>query len=106
MTPETLSLAGKIAIVTGAGRESGLGAGIATALARNGASVALNYVNDATGPRAAGLADRLCAEFGERAAVPVQADIEATTGAFQLVNCTLVAFRTDHVDILSACRLP
>ena len=106
MTPETLSLAGKIAIVTGAGRESGLGAGIATALARNGASVALNYVSDATGPRASDLADRLCAEFGDRAAVAVQAGIETTTGAVQLVNCTLVAFRADHVDILSACRLP
>ncbi|RYO94319.1 hypothetical protein DL766_000596 [Monosporascus sp. MC13-8B] len=32
MAPDTLSLTGKIAIVTGAGREPGIGAGIATAL--------------------------------------------------------------------------
>lgn len=42
MSPDTLSLDGKIAIVTGSGRENGIGAAIAFALAGNGASVAIN----------------------------------------------------------------
>ncbi len=42
MTPDTLSLDGKVAIVTGSGRENGIGAAIAFALAVNGASITIN----------------------------------------------------------------
>ncbi|KAM0274305.1 hypothetical protein ACHAQH_007979 [Verticillium albo-atrum] len=41
-------LQGKVPIVTGSGRENGIGAGIALAFARNGASVVVNYVSDSS----------------------------------------------------------
>jgi NAD(P)-dependent dehydrogenase (short-subunit alcohol dehydrogenase family) len=46
MAAETLSLAGKTALVTGSSRENGIGAAIARALAQNGASVAIHYVSE------------------------------------------------------------
>jgi NAD(P)-dependent dehydrogenase (short-subunit alcohol dehydrogenase family) len=58
MTHDTLSLDGKVAIVTGSGRENGIGAAIANALARNGAAVTINYVSDSSAPRAAAVAKR------------------------------------------------
>ncbi|KAK8868503.1 short-chain dehydrogenase [Apiospora arundinis] len=45
MTADTLDLTGKVAIVTGSGRENGIDDGIAKVLARNGASVAIHYVS-------------------------------------------------------------
>ncbi|RYP49084.1 hypothetical protein DL768_005142 [Monosporascus sp. mg162] len=105
MAPDTLSLAGKIAIVTGAGREPGIGAGIATALARNGAAVVLNFVSDSTIPKAAAVAERLRTDYGARVAT-VQADIESPEGAAELVKKSLGAFETDHIDILSQYQLP
>ncbi|RYP33576.1 hypothetical protein DL767_004691 [Monosporascus sp. MG133] len=100
MTPDTLSLSGKIALVTGAGREPGLGAGIATALARNGAAVVLNFVSDSTIPKAAAVAERLRTDYGARVAT-IQADIESPEGAAELAKKTLETFETDHIDILS-----
>lgn len=99
MAPESLSLAGKVAIVTGSGREPGLGAGIAEALARNGASVVINYFSDSTGPKAKALAERLEAQYSARA-ITVQEDIESEEGAKRLAETTLAAFKTDHIDIL------
>ncbi|ORY65151.1 uncharacterized protein BCR38DRAFT_432006 [Pseudomassariella vexata] len=108
MAPETLSLAGKVAIITGSGRESGIGAGIATALDRNGASVVLNYASDPTAPRAASLAKRLQTDCGTKA-VAIQADIETQEGADRLVKRSLKELGTDHIDILvnnAGCNLP
>ncbi|KAK6218738.1 kinesin-like nuclear fusion protein [Pestalotiopsis sp. IQ-011] len=105
---ETLSLEAKVAIVTGAGRDSGIGAAIATALARNGAAVAINYFSDSTAPSAQAVADRLKTEYGARA-VPIQANVETEEGAAALVEKTLAAFGVDHVDILvnnAGCNLP
>jgi NAD(P)-dependent dehydrogenase (short-subunit alcohol dehydrogenase family) len=59
MTYDTLSLEGKVAIVTGSGRENGIGAGIALALARNGASVVVNHVSDSSEKRAENVAKTL-----------------------------------------------
>ncbi|RYP73481.1 hypothetical protein DL770_007774 [Monosporascus sp. CRB-9-2] len=103
MAPDTLSLSGKIAIVTGAGREPGLGAGIATALARNGAAVVLNFVSDSTIPKAAAVAERLRTDYGARVAT-IQVDIESPEGAAELVKKTLEVFETDHIDILNLVR--
>ncbi|KAI0132645.1 hypothetical protein BJ170DRAFT_718703 [Xylariales sp. AK1849] len=98
MAPETLSLAGKIAIVTGSGRENGIGAAIALALARNGAAVTLNYVTDSLATRAEKTAQSI-RDLGARVAL-VQADITKPEGATKIVTETLKAFETDHVDIL------
>ena len=98
MTADTLSLAGKVAIITGSGRETGIGAGIATALARNGASVVINHVSDTTAQRAAAVAQKIVNAGGK--AVVVQADVSTKEGAEKLVQQSLEKFGVNHVDIL------
>lgn len=98
MPPDTLSLEGKVAIVTGSGRENGIGAGIAAALARNGARVAINYVSDSTAPRAAEVVNRIESQGGR--VVAIQADVSTSEGASKLVRETAKAFDTEHIDIL------
>ncbi len=98
MPVDTLSLAGKVAIVTGSGRENGIGAGIAVALARNGAAVTLNYISDSVTKRAHALADKIKADGGR--ATVVQTTVDTPEGAQFLVQETLKAFGTDHIDIL------
>ena len=98
MPEDTISLAGQVAIVTGSGRENGIGAAIALALARNGASVTINYVSESSASRAETVAKNLEA-VGARATV-VQADISTPEGATKLVRETLKAFDTNKIDIL------
>ncbi|KAK3294435.1 uncharacterized protein B0H64DRAFT_343800 [Chaetomium fimeti] len=98
MAPATLSLAGKTAIVTGSGRENGIGAAIAMALARNGARVAINYVSDGSAPRAAKVAANVEAVGAQ--VIVVQADVSTPEGAAKLVKDTLSGFETDKIDIL------
>jgi NAD(P)-dependent dehydrogenase (short-subunit alcohol dehydrogenase family) len=98
MAPDTLSLAGKVAIVTGSGKQNGIGAGIASALARNGASVVINYVSEATGPRAAEVVKKIEADGGKAAVV--QADVTTPGGATSLVQQALKAFQVEKIDIL------
>lgn len=98
MTADDLSLAGRVAIVTGSGRENGIGAGIAVALARNGAAVTINYVNDHVAERAVAVAEGI-RKAGGRATV-VQADVSTPEGAKSLVEGTLKSFGVDHIDIL------
>lgn len=97
---DSLSLAGKTAIVTGSGKENGIGAAIALALARNGARVAINYVSDATAPRAAKVAASIEAVAGKGSAVAVQQDITTPEGTKKLVAEVINAFGTDQIDIL------
>jgi NAD(P)-dependent dehydrogenase (short-subunit alcohol dehydrogenase family) len=103
MAPDTLSLQGKVAIVTGSGRENGIGAGIAIALGRNGALVAINHISDYTAPRAAAVAKKI-EELGGRAIV-VQADVTKTDDVKRLVDTTLKAFEVDRIDILGKTML-
>ncbi|KAL6407270.1 putative short chain type protein [Ilyonectria robusta] len=98
MPSDTLSLAGKVAIVTGSGRENGIGAGIVVALARNGAAVTINYVSDSVTKRAHDLADNIKADGGR--VTVVQSTVDTEEGAQFLVQETLKAFGTDHIDIL------
>lgn len=98
MPVDTLSLEGKVAIVTGSGRENGIGAGVAVALGRNGAAVTINYVTDSVAQRAQAVADKVRA-VGGRATV-VQASVDTPEGARRIVSETLKAFGTDHIDIL------
>ncbi|WZH47023.1 3-oxoacyl-reductase [Fusarium acuminatum] len=95
---DTLSLQGKVAIITGSGRENGIGAGIALALARNGASVVVNYVSDSTKDRAEVVCSRLREAGGQ--AIAIQASVNTKEGAQYLVDKTLEGFKTDHIDIL------
>jgi NAD(P)-dependent dehydrogenase (short-subunit alcohol dehydrogenase family) len=96
----SLSLANKVALISGSGKENGIGAGIALALARAGARVAINYVSDSTAPRAAEVVARIEAAAGKGSVVVVQADIATPHGAKKLISETLRGFGVDAVDIL------
>lgn len=98
MAPDTLSLEGKVAIITGSGRENGIGAAIARVLARNGASVVINHVSDASKARAMDVAAEIV-KAGGKAAV-VQGTIETIAGARDIVDKTLAAFGAQDIDIL------
>jgi NAD(P)-dependent dehydrogenase (short-subunit alcohol dehydrogenase family) len=98
MAPETLSLAGKVAIITGSGRTNGIGAGIATTLAANGARVVINYISDETTTQAAAVAQTIRDAGGEAAVV--RSDISTPEGASKLVQDSLAAFGVEHIDIL------
>jgi NAD(P)-dependent dehydrogenase (short-subunit alcohol dehydrogenase family) len=97
MPADNLSLTGKVAIVTGSGRENGIGAAIASTLARNGAAVTINYVSESSAPRAEIVAERIRSEGGRVTVIRAAVD---QRGAQALVDGTLKAFGTDHIDIL------
>jgi len=96
--PDTLSLAGKVAVVTGSGRWGGLGAAIAFALARNGAAVAINYSTANTAERAGIVIDKL--RLTGAKVLALQADVASAEGAQDLIVKTLEGFGADHIDIL------
>jgi len=102
MTVENLSLEGKVAIVTGSGRETGIGAAIAKALARNGASVTINYVSDKVTKRAEAVVKAIKGFGGQ--ATAIQSDVTSPNGAKLLVDGTLKAFDVDHIDILGRLK--
>lgn len=97
MSSDTLSLAGTVAIVTGSGRENGIGAGIAFALARNCAPVTINYVSESSTARAEKVARKIRDAGGKATIIRAPVDEE---GAKALVEGTLKAFETGHIDIL------
>src|ERR1700690_2359334 len=86
-----LDLTGKIALVTGASK--GIGAAIATELAREGAGVSIC----ARAPRALDETARDLAQLG-RQVVAVPADLATADGVQAVVDATLAAF--GRVDIL------
>jgi len=88
----TKKLDGKVAIVTGASK--GIGAGIATALADEGASVVVNYSASKQG------ADRVVATIAGRGgkAIAVQGDVSKQADIERLVSETQKAF--GRLDIL------
>ncbi|KAB5547260.1 short chain type dehydrogenase [Coniochaeta sp. 2T2.1] len=99
--PDTLSLTGKVAIITGSGRSKGIGAGIASTLSRNGCRVAINYASDSTAAQAAEVVKRIEAQGGgQHRAVAIQADVSTPEGAARLVGETMRAFGVERVDIL------
>jgi NAD(P)-dependent dehydrogenase (short-subunit alcohol dehydrogenase family) len=105
MSADTLSLAGKTALVTGSGKENGIGAAIARAFARNGASVAIHYVSENSKARAEKLAIDINQQFGTKITV-VQGGLENPDVAKSLVEQILKAFDVDHIDILGTARCP
>ncbi|KAI8950142.1 hypothetical protein F4801DRAFT_602591 [Xylaria longipes] len=99
MSPDTLSLAGKVALVTGSGKENGIGAAIARAFARNGASVAIHYVSDGSKARAEKTAAAIAKEFGTKTTV-VQGSVASSDAARSIVEQTKKGLGADHIDIL------
>ncbi|RAK98549.1 SDR family NAD(P)-dependent oxidoreductase, partial [Aspergillus ibericus CBS 121593] len=94
--PDSLSLQGKVALITGSGKTRGIGAAIATLLAHHGASVVLNYVSSSTAPAAAGVAETITAAGGK--ALVVQADISRPEEAQRLIQEAVAAF--GKIDVL------
>lgn len=99
MTVDTLSLAGKTALVTGSGRENGVGAAIARGLARNGAPVALHYVSQGSKARAEKSAADIAKEFGTKTTV-VHGSVSDFSTTREMVSEALRGLGTDHIDIL------
>jgi 3-oxoacyl-[acyl-carrier protein] reductase len=85
-------LAGKVALVTGASK--GIGAGIAKALADEGASVVVNYASSKQG------AERVVAEIARDAgqAIAIQGDVSKHEDIKRLLSETVKAF--GRLDIL------
>lgn len=92
------SLSGKVAIITGSGRENGIGAGIAYAFARHGASVVINYVSDSSAARANKVAEKVRG-LGGKAAV-IQGSITSRPGARHIVQSAMTEFNVRSIDIL------
>jgi len=92
-TSSALSLAGKVALVTGSSQ--GIGASIALKLAADGANVVVNYHgNKAKADDTVAAIQKLKA--GK--AVAIQADVSSVEGGKKLVQDTLAAY--GHIDIL------
>jgi len=85
-------LAGKVAVVTGASK--GIGAGIAKALAAEGAAVVVNYASSKAGADA--VVDAITKAGGK--AVAVQGDVSSETQAKGIIDAALNAF--GRLDIL------
>ena len=105
MSTDSLSLANKVAIVTGSGRENGIGAAIALALAKAGARVTVNYVSEASASRAAQVVSNIESAAGKGVATSVRADVSTVQGSKKIVDETLRAFEVDHIDIIGECRI-
>jgi len=89
-----MSLAGKVILITGASK--GIGAAIATRVARDGASVIINYSSDSKP------ADALVQTIGANRAFAVKADVSSVAGVESLVNATVKKFGKIDVVIPSA----
>ena len=87
---------GKVAVVTGASR--GIGRGIALRLAREGATVAVNYRSDEAGARET---VRLIAE-AEGKAVPVRGDVGVASEAASIVSSAVEQLGGLHVLVNNA----
>ncbi|KAK7751745.1 hypothetical protein SLS62_006230 [Diatrype stigma] len=90
------------ALITGSGKENGIGAGIARAFARNGAAVAIHYVSEESKPKAAKVAECLANEFGVKTTV-VQGSVEDRETTKGIVTQALKGLGVDHIDILGTC---
>ena len=95
-----MRLAGKVALVTGA--QQGIGRAIAVALARDGADVGVNYLDD---PSAAErVADEVRA-LGRRA-IAVQADVSQAAGVHAMVRTLVDALGPPEVLVNNAGVFP
>ncbi|KAI0043509.1 NAD(P)-binding protein [Auriscalpium vulgare] len=92
-----LPLAGKVAIVTGSSRS--IGASIAQRLASDGASVVVNYVNNAIA--AESVVSAIHTE-GKGKAISIKADVSSVAGAKSLLDQSISAFGKLDILVLNA----
>ncbi len=92
MTKDSLQLAGRVAVITGASR--GIGRAVAQQLAKLGAHVVINYRQDETAARETVAVAR---DAGVDA-IAVRADVSTLAGASELVAQTLAHFK--RLDLL------
>ncbi|KDR83214.1 hypothetical protein GALMADRAFT_134701 [Galerina marginata CBS 339.88] len=93
----TTSLLGKVAVVTGSSRS--IGAAIAKCLGENGASVVVNYVNDANAAEEVVQAIR---SQGKGGAIAVKADTSNLEGGQHLIDETMKTFGRIDILVLNA----
>lgn len=86
---------GRVALVTGASR--GIGRSAALTLAREGAAVVVNYLNNREDAEAVVSA----VEAMGQSAISVQADVQTETGCRKLVESTISAFHRIDVLVIS-----
>lgn len=101
---DSLALTNKVAIVTGSGRENGIGAAIALTLAKAGARVVINYVSDATASRAEVVRAKIEEAAGKDSVIVVKADVSTEEGCKKIVGEALSKFKVDHIDIIGMPR--
>ena len=85
-------LRGKVAVVTGASK--GIGAGVAKALAAEGAAVVVNYASSQAGAEA--VVDAIAAGGGR--AIAVKGDVSKAAEAGAIIDAAITAF--GRLDIL------
>jgi len=90
-------LAGKVALVTGG--SSGIGRATALALAKEGASVVINY------SRSKGPADEVVAEIGSDRAIAIQANVGKVDSVKDLVAQTVAKFQKIDILVLNAASI-
>ena len=99
MAPDSLSLAGKTALITGSGRENGVGAAMARAFAKNGAAVAIHYVSAGSKSRAEKVAADIAREYGNKTTV-VHGSVSDYKTTREIVAQALKGLGAEHIDIL------
>jgi 3-oxoacyl-[acyl-carrier protein] reductase len=87
-----MSLVGKVALITGGSK--GIGKACVERLARDGASVVINYNSDADS------ANALVSSIGADRAIAVQADVSSLADVDRLIDEAVKKF--GHVDLLMA----
>jgi len=97
---DTLSLAGRAALITGSGKANGIGGATARAFARNGAAVAIHHVSESSKERAHKLAADLALEYGVKTTV-VRGAVEQPDEARRTVEDALKGLDVERIDILS-----
>jgi len=92
------SLAGKVAVITGASK--GIGKATALALATRGASIVVNYSSDSSA------ADAVVDSIGAQNAVAIKADVSTISGVEQLIQESVKRFGKIDILIPNAGVLP